>query len=327
VFPARSQPDARGQPLGGVSRRWRRSALVAAVAAALLPWIEIAAAPAGISSRDIAGEPPHYGASEVAEVPNEAAIVRRLWSPGLDNGDNPQGLAAFGGAIWIATYRSDSVDQHRGPCRVYRLDPQTGYVAGKFAVPMPCGHAGGLATAGDGTLYVADTHTLFATNLDGEAGNLRSWPLGPGLVGALAASAKGTIWIGTYREDGQGRLYRFDAAMLTALPNGAPLNAAQSSAQLAIPSYAQGAAFDRDGGLWVSRSDTHWGELGRLDPASGAVTSRYAIAPGTEGIAYDGMRLWAVSEAGARHSYDHFWAPLVLPFYPLVYALDPARLR
>jgi hypothetical protein len=32
-------------------------------------------------------------------------------------------------------------------------------------VPTPYGHAGGLAVGGDGIIYVADTHTLFATPL------------------------------------------------------------------------------------------------------------------------------------------------------------------
>jgi hypothetical protein len=37
--------------------------------------------------------------------------------------------------------------------------------------------------------------------------------------------------------------------------------------------------------------------------------------------------IWAVSEAGARHTYDNLWAPYVMPFYPLVFALDPTRLK
>ena len=44
-------------------------------------------------------------------------------------------------------------------------------------------------------------------------------------------------------------------------------------------------------------------------------------------IAFDADgRLWAVSEAGARHYYDS-WRGLVLPFYPLIFAVDPARLE
>jgi hypothetical protein len=48
------------------------------------------------------------------------------------------------------------------------------------------------------------------------------------------------------------------------------------------------------------------GTLDRLDPGTGAPQRRYEIAPGTEGIAFGNAgRLWAVSEAGSRHIYDH----------------------
>jgi hypothetical protein len=46
-----------------------------------------------------------------------------------------------------------------------------------------------------------------------------------------------------------------------------------------------------------------------------------AIAFGNAG------RLWAVSEAGSRHIYDHPFLDLFQPFFPLVFALDPSRLE
>ena len=52
------------------------------------------------------------------------------------------------------------------------------------------------------------------------------------------------------------------------------------------------------------------------------------MAPGIEGIAFDGDGvLWAVSETGARHVYDNFFAALVTPFFPLVFAIDVSRLE
>jgi streptogramin lyase len=90
---------------------------------------------------------------------------------------------------------------------------------------------------------------------------------------------------------------------------------------LAIPSYAQGAAVDPAGSLWVARGDIAWGVLERLDPATGRVAARYPVPGGIEGIAFDRSgRLWAVSEAGSRH------IPLRYPFFPLVFRLDVARL-
>jgi hypothetical protein len=58
------------------------------------------------------------------------------------------------------------------------------------------------------------------------------------------------------------------------------------------------------------------GTLDRLDPVTGAPHSRYQIAPGTEGIAFGNAgRLWAVSEAGSRHIYDHPFLDLFQPFF------------
>jgi hypothetical protein len=56
-------------------------------------------------------------------------------------------------------------------------------------------HAGGLAVGGDGMLYVADTHTLFATPLAqafDPGARFRQFPLGPGLI-PLVGSPDGDI--------------------------------------------------------------------------------------------------------------------------------------
>lgn len=299
------------------------------LAATLLP---AAFAPTGTPAGAIRGMRPSYGPARVAAVPNEQAIARRFWVPGLDAGYNPQGLAAADGAVLVSAYRSDAYGVNRGPCRVFRLDPESGRETGHADVPPPCGHAGGLAVAGDDALYVADTKTLFAAPLAqafaGPTPRFRRVPLGPGLAGSLAVSTPGAIWLGTYKEDGPGRLYRFSSEVVSGLHDGETLNVADASAQLAIPSHAQGAAFDRDGGLWVARSEGSWGELVRLDPAGGAVDRRFAVAAGIEGIAFDRAGLmWAVSEAGARHVYDNFLVALVTPFFPLVFALDPKLLE
>jgi hypothetical protein len=290
------------------------------------------AAPAEMLAELIQGARPSYGPARVSAVPNEAAIVRRFWAPGLDAGYNPQGLTAVAGAVLVSAYRSEVYGVNRGPCRLIRLDPDSGRETGHADVPSPCGHAGGLAYPGADMLYLADTHNLFEIFLrqafTEQAFPIRGIPLGPGLVGALAASAPGAIWSGTYNEDGPGTLHRFNSEVLSRLHGGERLTVADASAVLAIPSYAQGAAFDRDGRLWVARSHNRWGELDRLDPATGAVERRYAVAGGIEGIAFDeGGLLWAVSEAGARHVYENFFAALVMPFFPLVFAMDPARLE
>ena len=79
-----------------------------------------------------------------------------------------------------------------------RIDLETGVPTGYVDVPGPCGHAGGLAVGGDSMLYIADTHTLFATPLArafDPGARFRQFPLGPGIIGGLAASTPDGIWL------------------------------------------------------------------------------------------------------------------------------------
>lgn len=276
--------------------------------------------------RAVLGTRPSYGPGSVSTVPNLAAAGSLLWVPGLDEGWDPQGLAVVEGSLLISAYQSERFGVNRGPCRVFSIDPMTGRQTGHFDVPPPCGHAGGLAYAGDGTLYITDTHTLFAVELEsaftGRPPAFRRFSLGPGLKGALAASGEGEIWIGTYEEDRPGRIFRFALAVLEALPDRAVVREEMASAEQVIPSYAQGAAVAPSGKLWVSRSEIGWGSLEKLDIASGRVEQRYPVSGGTEGIAFDPAgRLWAVSEAGARHF------PWRYPFFPVVFELDLRQLE
>jgi hypothetical protein len=263
-------------------RRWLAVAAAALVTGAYAAQVVVPAAETSPAS--IAGIAPSYGPKTVSAVPNAAAIVRRIWLPGLDAGYDPQGLAVDGGGIYVSAYRSDSLGVRRGPCRVIRIDLETGVPTGYVDVPGPCGHAGGLAVGG-------------------------GWDMAP-----------------TY-ENGPGRLFRFTAATLAQLSDGETLGASQAASVLTIPDHAQGAAIG-GGGLWIARSDWSWGTLDRLDPATGAPQRRYDIAPGTEGIAFgSAWQLWAVSEAGSRHIYDHPFLGLFEPFFPLVFALDLSRLE
>ncbi len=308
--------ERRAEPAaaGGCASRARALAAFALIGAC---GISPAARPPG----PVLGAPPGYGPAAISEAPNAAAIGRRIWVPGLDEGWDPQGLAMADGSLFVSAYRSDRFFVGRGPCRVFRVDPATGRETGHFDVPAPCGHAGGLAYAGDGTLFVADTRTLFAFPLDGAFAGpppaFRRLRLGGGLRGSLAASDRSAIWLGTYDEDRPGRIFKFDLALLRSLPDDAVLTPQMASAERVIPSYAQGAAIDPSGKLWISRSDLAWGSLEQI----GGAAKRYPVAGGIEGIAFDERgRLWAVSEAGARH------LPLRYPFFPLIFRLDLGRL-
>lgn len=275
-------------------------------------------------NRAILGEKPSYGPASISAVPNLAAIDRMIWMPGLDQGWDPQGLAFARGSLFVAGYQSRGTWQSRGPCRVFRIDPETGAETGHFDVPPPCGHAGGLAYAGGGKLFVADTHTIFEIDLDhvfAAAGPVfRTFPLGRGVKGAFAVSERGAIWLGDYLESGAAKAYKFNLAAIESLADGAILEADAASAVVPIPSYAQGGAVAPSGRLWISRSDLAWGFLDEFG-ARARLARRYAAPGGIEGIAFDATgRLWCVSEAGARH------LPLRYPFFPLIFRLDPARL-
>jgi hypothetical protein len=275
--------------------------------------------------RAIGGTRPSYGPATISTVPNLSAAGRLLWMPGLDEGWDPQGLAVVEGGLLISAYRSGRFGENRGPCRVFRVDPATGRETGHFDVPPPCGHAGGLAYIGGATLYIADTHTLFEVDLKGAftapVPAFRTFALGSGLRGALAASGRGEMWIGTYEEDRPGRIFKYNRAVLDGLADRAVLGEQSASATIAIPSYAQGAAVAPSGKLWISRSEIGWGSLERLDIASGLIEQRYEVPGGIEGISFDASgQLWAVSEAGARH------IPWRYPFFPVIFRLDIERL-
>ena len=314
----RIESDAATRPKPLIWGTGRVTAALALIAVCGISWSPDAISPV------LLGQRPSYGPAKISATPNQAAIDRMIWVPGLDAGWDPQGLALAGGKLYVSAYRSRGAWQFRGPCRVFRVDPETGRETGHFDVPPPCGHSGGLAYAG-GKLFVADTHTLFEFDLDkvfGQAdAKYRAFPLGPGLTGALAASDKGAIWIGDYQEDRSGKLIKFDLAAISSLKDRAVLNIDMASAVVPIPTYGQGGAFDPSGKLWVSRSDIGWGSLDKLDGATGRFATRYPLPGGIEGIAYDPRgQLWCVSEAGARH------LPLRYPFFPVIFRLDPARL-
>ncbi len=262
---------------------WRRAARIA-VAVALI-------GAGGLSSpgrdrvavdRAILGTRPGYGPDAVGNVPNLAAIDRLIWMPGLDAGWDPQGLAFAEGSLYVSAYRSDHFWQDRGPCRVFRLDPASGRQTGYFDIPPPCGHAGGLAYAEPATLFIADTRTLFAVSLRtafaGSAPAFHILRLGRGVGGAFAVSGQDSIWLGAYRQGRPGRMLKYEVAALRSLPNDAVLTADMATAALTISSYAQGAAVDRSGRVWVSRSEIAWGILDRLDRTTGRIE---ALLPGS----------------------------------------------
>ncbi|MGD9829536.1 MAG: hypothetical protein AB7E70_16940 [Hyphomicrobiaceae bacterium] len=271
---------------------------------------------------DPLGQRPAYSGRSLSTVANGQAITRRIWVPGLAEGYVPQGLTVVDGALYLAAYKSRSKAQSRGPCRIFRLSPETGAVTGTLDMPSSCGHAGGLARGPKGVLFVADTRTLYVVRLEaaGAAGIGRvtqTIRLTGRLKGSFATGTGDAVWLGTYSKDGPARIYSFQAS---GLPNEIDERAATRS--LPLPERSQGAAFDKAGRLWVSQSSSRFGKLSILDGRSGKVLKTYATASGVEDLSFDAAgRLWTVSEAGAIKWLG--WHQ----FYPVLYRLDVAKLK
>ncbi len=262
------------------------------------------------------------GKTPAGPLPNEAAIDRRIWVPGLDDGYVPQGLTVVDGAIYVGSYHSIDRAVGRGPCRLYRVDPESGKTTGLLDLPASCGHAGGLARGAAGRLWVADTRVVFEIALGERTAPvigtvLREVGLTGAVKGSFAAGTSDALWLGSYERDQPGRIWRVPHAGI-----GATIGDAAATLSFEIPSRTQGAAFDAKGALWITRSGAALGELLRLDAVTGAVDARHVLPDGVEDLSFDAAgRIWTLSEAGSRRWLG--WAT----FFPVLFRLDPKRLR
>lgn len=283
-----------------------------------------------VAFAQVLGTKPGYELPNAAgAMPNEQAMARRIWVPGLDDGYVPQGLATDGRYVLVSSYRSADPKVNTGPCRVFRVEIATGKDAGFFDMPAACTHAGGLAYLGGGTLVVADTRQLWRIDLEralatGKAeGALRGTVKITGeLRGSFTAFDGTDLWIGTWtKEAPKAKLFRLDPRLFDDY-DGQTVNEDRAVETLPIPLEAQGAAFDRNGNIWVSMSNSREGALYRLDRKTGAVLARHDMMIGLEDLEFDDAgRLWGMSEAGAR-KYLH-WTK----HHPQIFEIDVAKLK
>jgi sugar lactone lactonase YvrE len=212
------------------------------------------------------------------------------------------------------------VKQDRGPCRVFRIDMTSGATTGTLDLPASCGHAGGLARGPAGRLFAADTRTVYEVELTRAASLgrvVRTIKLLGNVKGSFAAGSADALWLGSFAREGGGKLFKVPFGTLK--PTVAEADATHV---VPLPTAAQGAAFDPAGRLWITRSTSRFGELRRLDPASGATQAQYSMPIGVEDLSFDADGgLWTVSEAGSRR-----WLRWTT-FFPVVFRLDPAKLR
>ncbi len=282
---------------------------------------------------NVLGNAPSYTNRALAAAPNSAAMRTRIWAPRLDDGWVPQGVAVGGGALWVAAYQSTNPKQATGPCRVFKLDPRDGGIAGQFDLPSQCNHAGGIAHTGDRFLYVADARFLFRIDTQGAlaAGKCvdlacSTFPLRGGLTGSFLAFADHTLWLGEWVDAGKGngRLWRIpeDRVLAIVSGSGGVLDLRSADKVLPVAAQSQGAAIAPDGSLWLTQSSSSFGRLQKVDRDSGRIIAEYAMPAGIEDIEFapDGM-LWAVSEAGSKR-----WNAWPV-FFPITFSLDPTALH
>lgn len=276
---------------------------------------------------DVLGTRPAHLGGELPAVPNDAAILSRIWAPEIDEGYVPQGVTVADGALLVSSYRSTDPKVGNGPCRIHRIDPASGRTIDQFDMPPACGHAGGLAYLGQGMLLVADTRKLYkidlARALSGQTDFVvATLSLGGDMKGSLADFDGKSVFIASSEKDADKARGFFLPLSLFDTHAGAVLTPADASRIIAVPALAQGAAFDRDGALWMTFSNSKTGALKKLDAASGAVLASFDMVIGIEDISFDAQgRLWTVSEAGSLRwsRWSHS--------YPVLFSIDPARLR
>ena len=296
----------------------------------LARWMVVAIGVTGASAEVLGTRPGYIDAGEPA-MANAQAITQRIWMPGLDDGYVPQGLTVDGDYVLVAAYRSADPKVNEGPCRVFRVEMATGRTAGSFDMPpAACGHAGGLASLGNGMLLVADTKALYRVDLakalatgKAEGAMKGSVKLSGELRGSFAAFDGRDAWIGSWTKGARKpRMYRLDPRLFDDY-DGQTVDEARGAVEsIPVPREAQGATFDRDGNVWVSASNSQWGRLYRLDRKTGSVKDTYDMVIGVEDVEFDSAgNLWAVSESGSR-KYMH-WST----HFPVVFRIDPAKLR
>ena len=296
-------------------------------ASALLTSAILLAAGSHAGAVEVLGARPAHFVGDLPAVPNDAAILSRIWAPEIDEGYVPQGVTVADGALLVSSYRSTDPRVGIGPCRVYRIDPASGRTTGQFDMPPACGHAGGMAYLGQGMLLVADTRKLYKIDMARAFGGQRdvvvaTLALAGGMKGSLAGFDGKSVFIASSEKDETRARGFYLPLSLFDTHDGALLQPSDASRSFAVPPLAQGAAFDRDGALWMTFSNSKAGALKKLDAASGAVLASYDMVIGVEDISFDAQgRLWTVSEAGSLRwsRWSHA--------YPVLFSVDPARLR
>ena len=201
----------------------------------------------------VLGTRPTYLDTPSRDVPNLAALGQRIWTPALDEGFVPQGLTSNGAFLYVSSYKpTPDLKANTGPCRVFRIEKASGRITGGFDIPAgTCTHSGGLAYAGNGKLFLADTRQLFLVDLEKalasgtSAGVSRAVKITGQLRGSYATFDGKDLWIGTWtKEQRSARMFRLDPRLFED-HDGQTVSEDRAVESIPVPLEAQGAAFDQ----------------------------------------------------------------------------------
>ena len=289
----------------------------------------LASMPFSTKAADVLGKKPRHVWGGPSSVVNNQAITKAIWAPGIDDGYVPQGLTVAEGSVLISGYKSTDPKVDRGPCRLFKVDVKRGEYTGQFDLPEDCGHAGGLVYIGQGVLVASDTRRLYKIDMNKafQDGHTKNALLGAvRLAGELKASFvdfdRTAIFIGSSEKDANKAKGFFLPVSIFETHNGKTVKEDMALKSFPIAVEAQGAAFDKQGNLWMTFSSSKHGRLQKVDPNSGKVLAEYEMVIGIEDIGFgeDG-RLWSVSEAGSLR-----WSRWVKTF-PVVFQIDVTKLK
>jgi hypothetical protein len=285
--------------------------------------------PVSTVAADVLGKKPRHVWGGPSSVVNNQAIAKMIWAPGIDDGYVPQGITAAEGSVLVSGYQSTNPKVDRGPCRVYKVDVRTGEYVGQFDLPEDCGHAGGLVYIGKGVLIASDTRRLYKIDVNRafQDGHTKNAVVG---IVRLAGELKGSfidfdgtsIFVGSSEKDASKAKGFFLPASIFEAYNGKTIKEDIASKNFPIAAEAQGAAFDKQGNLWMTFSSSKYGQIQKVDLNSGKVLAQYEMVIGIEDIGFDeDGRLWSVSEAGSLR-----WSKWSKTF-PVVFQIDVTKLK
>jgi outer membrane protein assembly factor BamB len=285
--------------------------------------------PLTASAEEVLGKKPRHVWGGPSSVPNDQAITKRIWAAGIDDGYVPQGVTWADGAIYLSGYRSTDPKIDKGPCRIYKVDAESGKTLGEFDLPQDCGHAGGLTFIENGILVAADTRRLYKIDArsafagqNASAAVIAAVKLSGQLKGSFVDFDGTSIFVGSYEKDVEKAKGHFLPLSIFGAHSDKAVNEVIAVRTISIPVESQGAAFDKEGNLWIAASSSKFGTLYKLDAKTGRVLSSHEMVIGIEDLAFDDEgRLWSVSEAGSIRWLK--WAKT----YPLLFRIDLNKLK